>query len=117
MTLVGHDSITFRTSVSALKKIHQYIDQCQCIWIIVRPLDLSNPAAGMDSDAIQAGTHRIMTPSESKVWPSALDRLTPSIDPDHILRDVVRSGRYQFTEDNVVMYSEMVTDDDGYICH
>jgi hypothetical protein len=54
---------------------------------------------------------RIVTPRESTTWTSKLDALGPSIDPDNLLRSLVQSGKYQFTEDNVVEYLEMVPDD------
>lgn len=112
VTLVGHDSAHFRASISALKKLYQYIEQNFAVGL-VRPLQVTNPVPDMESEAIQAAT-RIMTPFESKVWPLALASLTPTIDPDGILREVVNSGKHQFTEDNVVIYSEMVSTDDGY---
>ena len=50
------------------------------------------------------------------LWPFGIGRfedlaLGPSINPDSLLCPVVHSGRYQFTEDNIVEYMEMVPDD------
>jgi hypothetical protein len=61
-------------------------------------------------DTITAET-RIVTPRESITWLSRLDALGPSIDPDNLICSLVLDGKYQFTEDNVVDYLEMVPDD------
>ena len=61
-------------------------------------------------DTITAET-RVLTPMESTTWTPRPDALGPSIDPDNLLRSLVRNGKYRFTEDNIVEYLEMVPDD------
>jgi hypothetical protein len=62
-------------------------------------------------DTITAET-RIVTPKESTTWKPRPDALGSTIDPDNLLRSIVRTtGKYQFTEDNIVEYLEMVPDD------
>jgi hypothetical protein len=73
---------------------------------VVRGFEISN-SAGFDS--IVAGT-RLLTPAESKVWSSVQGGPSTLIDPEHVLRDLVETGKYLFTEDNVVSYSEMLPD-------
>ena len=51
-----------------------------------------------------------MTPADSKVWSSVEGGPPTDIDPDNLLRDLVEAGKYSFTEDNLVAYSEMLPD-------
>ena len=71
---------------------------------------LPGPITFEGMNTIMAETH-IVTPQESTTWTSRLDALGPSIDPDNLLHSLVWSGKYQFTEDNVIEYLEMVPDD------
>jgi len=73
----------------------------------LRPYDCARAA---DMEAIIAGT-RLVTPVEGSIWESASRALTSAIDPDNVLQAVVKTGKYRFTEDNVVVYQEMVADE------
>ena len=106
VTLCGHDSVCFRDSCSAFARIHRFVDENFSVGD-VRPQGTTNFA---DMDAITAET-RVLTPKDSNVWKPKLDELTPFIDPDDVLRSIVCSGKYQFTEDNIVHYSQMIPDD------
>jgi hypothetical protein len=105
VTICGGDSKSFHTALSALRRIHQYVDENFSIGV-VRGFEISN-SAGFDS--IVAGT-RLLTPADSKVWSSVQGGPSTLIDPEHVLRDLVETGKYLFTEDNVVSYSEMLPD-------
>jgi hypothetical protein len=73
---------------------------------VVRGFEISN-SAGLDT--LVAAT-RILTPAESKVWNPVEGGPSVNIDPDNVLRDLIETGKYLFTEDNVVAYSEMLPD-------
>jgi hypothetical protein len=73
---------------------------------VVRGYEISN-SAGLDT--LVAGT-RILTPVGSKVWSPIPGGPSAVIDPDNVLHNLVDTGKYVFTEDNVVGYSEMVPD-------
>jgi hypothetical protein len=53
---------------------------------------------------------RILTPVGSKVWSPVQGGPSVVIDPENVLCDLVDTGKYVFTEDNMVAYSEMVPD-------
>lgn len=106
MTLCGQDSKFFHDSWHGLRRIHRYIDESFPVGE-VRPPGLTT-FEGMNT--IMAET-RIVTPKDSTTWKARPDALGPSIDPDNLLRSLVRNGKYQFTDDNIVEYLEMVTDD------
>jgi hypothetical protein len=105
VTLCGHDSMCFGDSHSTFARIHRFVDENFTVGD-VRPLS-SASTAGMDS--ITAET-RVLTPRENNVWVTRLEDLTSFIDPDNVLRSIVGGGKYQFTEDNVVQYSQMIPD-------
>ena len=63
-----------------------------------------------DMDAIMAETC-VLTPKESNTWKLRLDELMSFIDPDNVLQSIVDSGKYQFTEYNIVQYSQMIPDE------
>ena len=104
--MCGPDSRYFGDSCQALGRIHRFIDESFPVGEVRPP----GPITFEGMDTITAET-RIVTPRESRTWASRLDALGPSIDPDNLLRSLVRNGKYQFTEDNVVEYLEMVPDD------
>jgi hypothetical protein len=106
VTLCGHDSLCFRDLYSAFARIHRFVDENFAMGD-VRPLRPSS-SAGMDS--ITAET-RVLTPQENNIWEAKPEGLTPFIDPDSVLRSIVRNGKYLFTEDNVVQYSQMIPDE------
>jgi hypothetical protein len=105
VTICGDNCKSFRTALSALRRIHQYVDENFSVGV-VRGFEISN-SAGLDT--LLAGT-RILTPVESKVWSPVQGGPSTAIDPEGVLRDLVDTGKYLFTEDNVVAYSEMVPD-------
>jgi len=105
VTICGDDCKSFHTALSTLRRIHQYVDENFSIGV-VRGFEISN-SAGFDT--IVGGT-RLLTPVESKVWSSVQGGPSVEIDPEHVLRDLIETGRYQFTEDNVVGYWEMLPD-------
>jgi len=73
---------------------------------VIRRFEISN-LAGFDT--IVAGTC-VLTPVESKAWSPVPGGPPSNINPDHVLRDLVRMGKYLFTKDNLVSYSEMLPD-------
>jgi len=103
--MCGGDCKSFYTALSALRRIHQFVDENFSVGV-VRGFELSNTAG---FDTIVAGT-RLLTPIASKVWKSIQGGPTTVIDPDHVLRDLLETGKYLFTEDNVVSYWEMLPD-------
>ena len=106
VTLCGHDSLCFRDSYSAFARIHRFVDENFAVGD-VRPM-ASSTVAGIDS--ITAET-RVLTPHENNIWQAKPEGLTSAIDPDGVLRSIVRNGKYLFTEDNVVRYSQMIPDE------
>jgi hypothetical protein len=84
---------------------NQYMDENFSMGV-VRGFEISN-STGLDT--IVAAT-RILTPAESKVWSPVQGGPSTDIDPENVLRDLIDSGKYLFTEDNVVAYSEMLPD-------
>jgi hypothetical protein len=106
VTLCGPGSGLFIAALSALKRIHQYIDESFSVGVVCG-YEISN-SAGLDT--VVAGTH-ILTPTDSKVWAVINEGPPATIDPDNVLRTIMNTGKYQYTEDNVVAYSEMITDD------
>ena len=106
VTLCGHDSACFHDSCSAFARIHRFVDENFGMGD-VRPLGTT---MFEDMDTITAET-RVLTPRESNTWKPKLDELTAFIHPDNVLRSLVDSGKYQFTEDNIVQYSQMIPDE------
>jgi hypothetical protein len=106
VTLCGHNSKYFHDSLQAVGRIHRFIDENFPVGE-VRPLGLTTVGS---MDTITAET-RIVTPNYSTTWTPRPDALGSSIDPDNLLRSIVHSGKYKFTEDNIVEYLEMVPDD------
>jgi hypothetical protein len=106
VTLCGQDSKFFHDSWQGLRRIHHFIDESFPVGEVRPP----GPTTFEGMDTITAETH-IVTPKDSTTWTARLDALGPSIDPDNVLRSLVRNGKYQFTEDNIVEYLEMVPDD------
>ncbi|KIM83356.1 hypothetical protein PILCRDRAFT_7287 [Piloderma croceum F 1598] len=102
--ICGDDCKSFHTVLSALRRI-QYVDENFSIGV-VHGFEISN-SAGFNT--IMASTH-LLTPVESKMWSSIQEGPSMVIDPKHVLRDLVKTGRYQFTEDNIVGYWEMLPD-------
>jgi len=96
---------SFYKALSALRRIHQFVDENFSIGVVCG-FELSN-SAGFDT--IVAGTC-LLTPVASKVWKSVQGGPSTVIDPEHILRDLLETGKYLFTEDNVVSYWEMLPD-------
>ena len=97
------DCKSFHTAVSTLRRIHQYVDENFNIGVVCG-FEISN-SAGFDT--IMAGT-RFFTPVASKVWSSVQGGPSTVIDPEHVLRDLLETGKYLFTEDNMVNYWEML---------
>lgn len=104
--MCGHDSKYFQDSWQGLRRIHRFIDESFPAGEVRPPIPIT--FEGMDT--ITAET-RIVTPKDSTTWTARLDALGSSIDPDNLLRSLVRNGKYQFTEDNIVDYLEMVPDE------
>jgi hypothetical protein len=105
VTICGDNCKSFHTALAALRRIHQYMDENFSVGV-VRGFEISN-SAGLDT--LVAAT-RILTPAESKVWNPVEAGPSVNIDPDNVLRDLIETGKYLFTEDNVVAYSEMLPD-------
>ena len=105
VTICGNNCKSFGMALSALRRIHQYMDENFSMGV-VRGFEISN-STGLDT--IVAAT-RILTPAESKVWSPVQGGPSTDIDPENVLRDLIDSGKYLFTEDNVVAYSEMLPD-------
>ena len=104
--MCGHDSLCFRDSYSAFARIHRFVDENFAVGDVC-PM-ASSTVAGIDS--ITAET-RVLTPHENNIWQAKPEGLTSAIDPDGVLRSIVRNGKYLFTEDNVVRYSQMIPDE------
>ncbi|KIM84225.1 hypothetical protein PILCRDRAFT_6500 [Piloderma croceum F 1598] len=105
VTICGDNCKSFGTALAALRRIHQYIDENFSVGV-VRGFKISNSAS---LDTIVAAT-RVLTPAESKVWSPVEGGPSTDIDPENVLRDLINTGKYLFTEDNVVAYSEMLPD-------
>ena len=105
VTMCGGDCKSFYTALSALRRIHQYVDENFSMGV-VHGFELLN-SAGFDT--IVAGT-RLLTPVASQGWRSVQGGPSTVIDPEHVLRDLLETGKYLFTEDNVVSYWEMLPD-------
>src|ERR1700691_2643635 len=101
----GHDSVRFCDLCSAFAWIHCFVDEN----FSVGDVRLLGTTMFEDMDTIMAET-RVLTPKESNTWKPRLDELMPFIDPDNVLRSLVDGGKYQFTEDNIVQYSQMIPD-------
>jgi hypothetical protein len=63
-------------------------------------------------DAIVAQT-RFLTPTMYNVFPEV--PVLAQFDPDHVLARLIDTGRFKFTEDNIVSFFEIISDDDGYV--
>jgi len=105
VTICGDNCKSFHTALAALRRIHQYMDENFSVGV-VRGFEISN-SAGLDT--LVAAT-RILTPVESKIWSPVEGGPSANIDPENVLRDLIDTGKYLFTEDNVVAYSEMLPD-------
>jgi hypothetical protein len=106
VTLCGPGITYFHDSCQALRRIHRFINKSFPVGE-VRPL---GPITFEGMDTIMVET-RVVTPMESMMWTPRPDALGSSIDPDNLLHSLVRNGKYQFTEDNIVEYLEIVPDD------
>jgi hypothetical protein len=112
VVIVGGDHHLFQAAVSAQRRIYKYFKQGFAVGD-VRPFN--NQQIG-PMKAIMARTRYLM-PAEGNVWPLVTDHLNSSIDPDGTLRAHINNGRYVFTDDNLVMYSEAVDSGihEGYV--
>ena len=63
-------------------------------------------------EAIMAQTHFLM-PTMYNVIPEVPVQL--QFDPDHVLAWLVDTGHFEFNEDNIVSFFEIMSDDDGNV--
>ena len=111
VTLCGHDSLCFCDSYSAFARIHRFMDENFAVGDVC-PL---GPSSFVDMDSITAET-QVLTLQENNIWNAKPKGLMPLIDPDSVLWLVVRNGKYLFTKDNVVQYSQMIPDEtEGWV--
>lgn len=52
---------------------------------------------------------RYLTPVDGNIWPLVTEHLDSTMDPHGTLRGMLNGGRYVFTDDNLVKYSEAIS--------
>jgi hypothetical protein len=108
LSVVGPDDHSFKKAVSALRRIYAFFEESFPEGVM-RPYVRSVVGT---IDAIVAQTWFI-TPSEHSVFPEV--PILVQFDPENILAGLVDTGRFKFTEDNVVSFFEIISEDDGYV--
>src|ERR1700691_4894842 len=98
----GNDSCGF-FFCSAFSPIYRFVDEN----FGVGDVRLVGTTMFEDMDTITAETH-VLTLKERNTWKLRRNELTPVIDLDNVLQSLVDGGKYQFTEDNIVQYSQMI---------
>ena len=103
ISLVGGQVERFQNAVNALHRIYNYFEQSFSA-SEVRPLE---PKTIGPMLAFGART-RYLTPMNGNIWPIVTDHMTMSINPDGVLQGILNTGKYVFSEDNLVTYSEAI---------
>lgn len=100
LTLVGDGSVEFASAVSAIQRIFRFMAQS----FVAGELRPSPSPTLNDMRTIHLES-RFVTPTEHNIF---LDYpLTDVIDPRHILQAFVDTGKFKYTEDNVISCEEL----------
>jgi hypothetical protein len=110
LSIIGPDEVLFKKAISALRRIYTFFEDSFAEGAM-------RPYVGHvvgTSDAILAQT-RFITPSTYNVFSEV--PILPEFDPDHVLADLIATSRFKFTDDNLVSFFEVISDDDEYVIH
>jgi hypothetical protein len=106
LSVVGPDDCSFKKAVSALHQIYAFFEDSFSEGVM-RPHIQSEVGI---LNAIMAQTCFIMS-TMYNVFPEV--PVLPQFDPDNILGQLIDTGHFKFTEDNIVSFFEVLLDDDG----
>ena len=103
-TLAGLESKQFKLALSALHRIHTFLNGKFTIGE-VRPFDRSMIG---DFEGITAAT-RIVTPIVNTCWSPLPGPVNSKVDPEGVLQSLINKGTCKYTEDNDILYEEYVS--------
>lgn len=108
LSVIGPDDPLFKWAVSALHRIYTFFEESFAEGVM-RPY-ISHAIGTVD--AILAQT-RFITPSMYNVFIDV--PVLQQFDPDHVLAELVETGHFKFTDNNVVFFFQVISEDDGYV--
>ena len=104
VTLAGLELKQFKLALSALHRIHTFLDGKLVIGE-VQPFDCSMIG---DFEGITAATH-IVTPIVNTCWSPLPGPVNSKVNPKGVLQSLINKGTCKYTEDNNILYEEYVS--------